>query len=193
MDIDLRDCIVRFLEQGLDLTLATLRPDGWPQATTVSYVSDGLILYFGCGAQSQKAQNLASDDRVSATIDLPYRDWREIRGLSLSGHARALTTPDDATFVGRLFRQKFPQISSHLLQSGEMALFAITPLWISILDYTRGFGHTELVHAGELLTRTETELTASPRPDRPARGRRSNSDRRSVLTGQDAYGPDAAC
>ena len=27
------------------MTIATLRPDGWPQATTVGYVSEGLTLY----------------------------------------------------------------------------------------------------------------------------------------------------
>ncbi|MGA8902964.1 MAG: pyridoxamine 5'-phosphate oxidase family protein [Bradyrhizobium sp.] len=46
------------------MTIATLRPDGWPQATTVGYVSEGLDLYFLCGPNSQKAHNLAVDDRV---------------------------------------------------------------------------------------------------------------------------------
>jgi hypothetical protein len=29
------------------------RPDGWPQATIVGYVNDGLTLYFLCSPQSQ--------------------------------------------------------------------------------------------------------------------------------------------
>jgi hypothetical protein len=28
------------------MTIATLRADGWPQATTVGYVTEGLTLYF---------------------------------------------------------------------------------------------------------------------------------------------------
>jgi nitroimidazol reductase NimA-like FMN-containing flavoprotein (pyridoxamine 5'-phosphate oxidase superfamily) len=50
------------------MTLATNRPDGWPQATTVGYVNDGLTIYFLCSPQSQKAANLARDSRVSLTI-----------------------------------------------------------------------------------------------------------------------------
>jgi hypothetical protein len=45
------------------MTVATLRPEGWPQATTVGYVSEGLSLWFHCGLGNQKAANLARDDR----------------------------------------------------------------------------------------------------------------------------------
>ena len=38
------------------MTVATNRPDGWPQATTVGYVNDGLTLYFLCDPESQTAK-----------------------------------------------------------------------------------------------------------------------------------------
>lgn len=41
------------------MTIATLRPDGWPQATTVGYATEGLTIYFLCGLHSQKASNIA--------------------------------------------------------------------------------------------------------------------------------------
>jgi hypothetical protein len=47
--------------------------DGYPQATTVSYVSDGLTIYFGCGEASQKARNLARNTKVSLTVTLTMR------------------------------------------------------------------------------------------------------------------------
>jgi nitroimidazol reductase NimA-like FMN-containing flavoprotein (pyridoxamine 5'-phosphate oxidase superfamily) len=47
------------------MILATNRPDGWPQATTVGYVNDGLTIYFLCSPQSQKAANLAWDSPVT--------------------------------------------------------------------------------------------------------------------------------
>jgi hypothetical protein len=34
------------LDQHRIMTVATLRPDGWPQATTVGYVNDGLTSIF---------------------------------------------------------------------------------------------------------------------------------------------------
>ena len=63
--------------------LATLRPDGWPQATTVGYVNEGLTLYFLCGLDSQKSRNLARDDRLSLTIDHDTADLMAITGLSI--------------------------------------------------------------------------------------------------------------
>ena len=59
MDPGLREEILSVLKDASDMTIATIRPDGYPQATTVSYVSDGLTIYFGCAAESQKAQNIA--------------------------------------------------------------------------------------------------------------------------------------
>ena len=81
------DLAVSVLTAAPDLTIATQRADGYPQATTVSFVSDGLKIYFGAGAQSQKAQNIARDNRVSAAVTAPYKNWDDIRGVSLGGRA----------------------------------------------------------------------------------------------------------
>jgi nitroimidazol reductase NimA-like FMN-containing flavoprotein (pyridoxamine 5'-phosphate oxidase superfamily) len=52
-----RDQIIAILDGANDMAIATVRDDGYPQATTVSYVHDGLTIYFGCGVSSQKASN----------------------------------------------------------------------------------------------------------------------------------------
>jgi hypothetical protein len=74
-----RKRVLDVLEQGRYMNLATVRPDGYPQATTVSYIHDGLILYVGIGLGSQKAHNIQANSRVSATINLPYQEWSQIR------------------------------------------------------------------------------------------------------------------
>lgn len=135
--------IVSILRDGKDLTVATVRADGAPQATVVSYASDGLRIYFGCGAASQKARNLARDDRVSMTVTLPYVDWSQIRGLSLFGRARRLEDPDELTHVGELFFPKFPEVAQYVAGDEPPAMFEVTPQIVSLLDYGRGFGHTE--------------------------------------------------
>ena len=61
MDETLKKKILRILDEHRIMTVATNRSDGWPQATTVGYVSDGLTLYFLCSPQSQKAENLARE------------------------------------------------------------------------------------------------------------------------------------
>lgn len=140
--------ILAVLEAGEDLTLATLMPDGAPHATTVSYASEGTAIYFGCAPTSQKAQNLARDDRVAVTITLPYEDWSEIRGLSARGRARRVEPGEKALRVAGAFLKKFSEIAKYVEQSpGEVALFELELTDIGVLDYRRGFGHVDYVRS----------------------------------------------
>jgi pyridoxine/pyridoxamine 5'-phosphate oxidase len=144
--------IAAILLEAKDMTVATVRPDGAPQATTVSYASDGEAIFFGCAEGSQKAQNLAHDHRVAITINLPYEDWAQIRGLSLSGRARRLSDREEIDRAGLLFMAKYPEIAQYVSAPGEeLALFRVDPEIVSILDYRKGFGHTERVGSGARL------------------------------------------
>jgi nitroimidazol reductase NimA-like FMN-containing flavoprotein (pyridoxamine 5'-phosphate oxidase superfamily) len=146
MDPVLNQQIVSILNDANDLTIATIREDGYPQATTVSYVNDDLTIYFGCGAKSQKAQNIARCAKVSLTINMPYASWKEIRGLSIGGKAQLVTDTEDLDRVTQLMFQKFPQIAGYAsTEVDEVVLFRVTPEIISVLDYRKGFGHTDLV------------------------------------------------
>jgi len=51
MDEVMRNQIVGLLDTHRKLTLATLRPDGWPHAPTVGYGNEGLNIYFLCGSR----------------------------------------------------------------------------------------------------------------------------------------------
>ena len=146
MDPGLREEILSILKRAGEMTIATIRSDGYPQATTVNYVSDGLIIYFGCAAESQKARNIACNDRVSLTITLPSFNWEEIRGLSMGGRASPVTDPVEISRVSELMLRKFPQILRYALAGKKgVYLVRITPEVISVLDYRKGFGHTDLV------------------------------------------------
>ena len=143
-----RQQIAAILGVATDLAIATVRSDGWPQVTTVSFVADGTRIYFGSWSKSQKVQNIERDARVSISVTPPYTDWSSIRGLSMSGHAMRVT---DSAELGRVFElmvSKFPQIGQFLKGDDvEMALFRVDPEQVSILDYTQGFGHTEAASA----------------------------------------------
>jgi nitroimidazol reductase NimA-like FMN-containing flavoprotein (pyridoxamine 5'-phosphate oxidase superfamily) len=130
------------------MTVATLRPDGWPQATTVGYVNDGLVIYFLCGLESQKARNLARDDRLSLTIDHDTADLMAITGLSMAARAQAITDRAEAEKVLRMLPLKYPDappLPMKMPSPEEVCLFRVTPMVISVLDYSKGFGHTDLV------------------------------------------------
>ena len=148
MDEDIRRKILALLDQHRIMTIATLRPDGWPQATTVGYASEGLTLYFLCGLDSQKAANLARDNRVSLTIDHDTSDIMAITGLSMAGHAQAVTDPAEARRVMQMLFGKYPEQTSlpgPIPSPEEVRIFRVMPTVISVLDYSKGFGPTDLV------------------------------------------------
>jgi len=148
MDNQIRQKILALLDQHRIMTIATLRPDGWPQATTVGYANEGLMLYFLCGLDSQKAANLARDDRVSLTIDHDTPQVMDIAGLSMAARTRAVTDKTEAEKVLRLLIKKYPQQNSLPLpmpRPEDVRIFKVTPTVISVLDYSKGFGHTDLV------------------------------------------------
>ena len=99
MDAELQSKVVELLGQHRIMTIATLRPDGWPQATTVGYVSEGLTLWFLCGLQSQKTRNLALDNRVSITVDHDTSDIMAITGLSMAARAHPVRDRSEARRV----------------------------------------------------------------------------------------------
>src|SRR6476620_12722247 len=109
MDDEIRKKILTLLDQHRIMTIATLRPDGWPQATTVGYANEGLTLYFLCGLDSQKAANLARDDRVSLTIDHDTPEVMEITGLSMAGRAQPVLDRAVAGNVLRMLPLKYPE------------------------------------------------------------------------------------
>src|SRR6516162_11395752 len=148
MDPALREEILSVLKAATDMTIATIRPDGYPQATTVSFVSDGLTMYFGCAAESQKAQNIAHNDKVSLTVTLPYFNWEEIRGLSMGGTATPVTDPNEINRVSELMLRKFPQILEYAL-AGKKGLFLvrITPEVISLLITAKDLGTPTLSYS----------------------------------------------
>lgn len=149
MDEEIRRKILTLLDQHRIMTIATLRPDGWPQATTVGYANEGLTLYFLCGPDSQKAANLARNDRVSLTIDHDTPQVMEITGLSMAAHAQVVDDPTEAEKALRLLMLKYPQQASipvPMPTPADVRIFRVTPIVISVLDYSKGFGHTDLVN-----------------------------------------------
>lgn len=148
MDDETRKKILVLLDQHRIMTIATIRPDGWPQATTVGYANEGFTLYFLCGPDSQKAANLALDDRVSLTIDHDTADLMAITGLSMAARARAVVEPAEVDRVLHMLMQKYPDLASlpvPMPKPEGIRIYRVMPTVISVLDYSKGFGHTDLV------------------------------------------------
>ncbi|MGD9964954.1 MAG: pyridoxamine 5'-phosphate oxidase family protein [Hyphomonadaceae bacterium] len=147
MNDALKTQILSIMAAHRTMTVATLRADGWPQATTVGFAHEGLTLYFLCGRDSQKARNLARDDRVSLTIDHDEPQVLKITGLSMAGRASRIADPREAQRVMELLIARYPEqieTPGELPPASAVAIFKLTPTVISVLDYSKGFGHTEL-------------------------------------------------
>ena len=139
------------LEIHRNMSLATVRPDGYPQATMVAYANDGLELYFACERTSQKVRNLRRSPKVSLTISKDWADWRKITGLSMGGSARILEGPADIGRAYALLARKFKEMKG--LSARDLAATAfvrVRPKVVSMLDYRRGFGWTKQVRVRSL-------------------------------------------
>jgi nitroimidazol reductase NimA-like FMN-containing flavoprotein (pyridoxamine 5'-phosphate oxidase superfamily) len=112
----------------------------------LAIVSEGLTLYFLCSPQSQKAENLAHDEGVSVTIDRDTSDPMAITGLSMAAYAQAVTDANEIARVLSTLPVKYPQYKAIALpKPEEVRVFRLTPKVISVLDYSKGFGHADLV------------------------------------------------
>jgi general stress protein 26 len=147
MDLALRSFILDLLQTHEVLTLATVREDGWPQATSVGYVNEGLMLYVATGAHAQKVLNIRRSEKVSVAIDRGKVDWRSLQGLSMAALAEVLTSRSEIQRVARLVKKKFPTLIdfSDPERDRGWAFLKIVPQVISVIDYSKGFGHTMLV------------------------------------------------
>ena len=152
LDPDSTRFIQDLIDECHDLTLATVRPDGYPQATTVSYANDGMAIYVGVGLDSQKAHNIQEDGRVSLTINRPYSDWNQIQGLSMAATASIVRGAEETAHARECMQRKFPNMAADMAGLdapwGSVIFLHIAPTLISVLDYTKGFGHTELFATG---------------------------------------------
>jgi nitroimidazol reductase NimA-like FMN-containing flavoprotein (pyridoxamine 5'-phosphate oxidase superfamily) len=142
----------RFLDALLsrtrDLSLATLREDGYPQANTVNFAHDGTTLYFCTSRDSAKVRNLIGTPRVAASLHGDYEDLQGVRGVSLIGHAEVL--PDDgneAMHARNLLACKFSEpweLPSP--QDPTTTVFVrVVPFELTLIDYGKSYGHHERV------------------------------------------------
>ncbi len=135
-----------FLAERNTLTLATLGPDGDPQAADLYYAETGdLALYFVSVPGSRHAANIARYSRVAVTIHADSSLWRDIRGLQLEGTCALLTGVQRARAWAR-YTKKFPFVLADAALSralGKVNVYRITPRWLRWIDNTAGLGHNQ--------------------------------------------------
>jgi len=135
---------VDILDQHRLMAIATLRPDGWPQATMVSYANEGLLLYFIVSRASQKYANIERDSRVSIVVGRDFEDPSQIKALSIAANASEVRDPKQRERAIDLVLQRHPALAK--LPKPDLAHSAVMRAYcsiVTILDYSKGFGHAD--------------------------------------------------
>lgn len=135
------------LASANEMTLATLRADGSPHASTVSFASDGLVLFAAIAIDSHKAHEIREDGRVSLTVNAPFKEWNEIQGLSIQGVASMIDWPRGQMAASGVLLKKLPTYALLVGKSPAvpwpgMLFVKVVPTVLMLLDYTKRFGHT---------------------------------------------------
>lgn len=143
-----QDRINTVLDENHVMSLATNRPDGWPQVTPVNYLHHGGALYFVVARSSQKLANIQRDGRVSIAIGGTGKS----RGRGLSMSARVTEVCDVgriAQFNGLLWSTPVGAAFSPHPMANSVAVLMATPQIISLIDYMQPPGNVETVALGE--------------------------------------------
>jgi uncharacterized protein YhbP (UPF0306 family) len=137
---ELRRRIADYLAGHTTLTLATVGPDGSPQAAPLFYASDEVLnLIFLSSPDSRHSRNLARDPHAAAAIYDETWEWQAIRGLQVEGQVERLegAAREEAE---ALYRAKYPFVVAFAQQIEASAFYRLRPRWLRYLDNSVAFG-----------------------------------------------------
>jgi nitroimidazol reductase NimA-like FMN-containing flavoprotein (pyridoxamine 5'-phosphate oxidase superfamily) len=149
---ELEKTIIKYLKRHYGGTMSTIREDGSPQASGISYVSDGLILYFGMDPESEKKKNVDRNPNVGVAIFKDYYRLDKIKAVQLAGRCEKVANDAEAAKAAALFPEKFPAMAEFKGMAewanavGPIPFYRITPKKIAYLDYPKyGFNKYEVL------------------------------------------------
>lgn len=135
---------IGILNSNRIMTIATVRPDGWPQATIVGYANEGWSLYFLVYRDSQKFANILGDNRVAITVGSEPSEIRKIKAVYAGCEVRELAEPGERSHAWDVLAKRHPNLTDLAPpQSSEVATMVAQCRHVSVVDYTQGLGHTE--------------------------------------------------
>lgn len=128
------------------MTVATVRPDGWPQATIVGYANEGWSLYFLIYRDSQKFANIERDNRVAITVGSEPSELAKIKAVYAGCEVSEITDIGERTRAWELLAQRHPNLTDLAPpQKSEVATMVARCKHVSVLDYSQGLGHAESI------------------------------------------------
>lgn len=140
---------IRILDSRRTMAISTLRADGWPQTTIVGYANQGWTIYFLIFRSSQKFANIQRDDRVSIAVGEEPEDLRELKAVFAGAHASEVTDLKQRELAWQLLSERHPNLADfELPEPSATAMMRADCRYVSVLGYSKGFGHTEELTIG---------------------------------------------
>ena len=134
------------LDANRIMTIATVRPDGWPQATIVGYANEGWAIYFLIYRNSQKFTNISHDPRVAITVGKEPTEIKQTKAVYAGCDASEVTDLAQRARAWDLLAARHPNLTDLAPpQNAEVATMVAHCRHVSALDYSQGLGHTEFV------------------------------------------------
>ena len=155
---ELKRQVLDYLESHNTMTLATTHGES-PWAATVFYASEGLKLYFFSAPDSRHCQNLAANQRVAATIQEDYHDWRKIKGIQLEGRVAAVDSLIEKAKAMTAYARKYPDVMKIFTDPGsgplykaflKVKFYRVAPERLFYIDNEQGFGKRQELATAEL-------------------------------------------
>jgi len=145
----MKDKAIGILAENRLMAIATTGPDGWPHNTMVGYANEDILVYFVISRQSQKFANIERDERVSLVIGRDFHDPSTIKALSIAARASEVRDANQRKRAVELLLDRHPGLRKLEPPSPDhSAVMRANPDAITILDYSKGFGHADLLTVG---------------------------------------------
>ena len=149
---ELRKTILGMYKRESEISLATIRADGWPQANVVDIWNLGLMLYFQSYEGSSKVQNIERDSRVSLTLTPSFKDFGEMKGLTMAARAEKVTDKSEIGDLYHQFLKRLPHMKQFAEYEGDtaypgpgMVVYRLRPEMGCVIDFTKGYGNWDYV------------------------------------------------
>lgn len=140
--------VVDLLGRERLMTLACNRPDGWPQASTVGYLNEGLNLYFIVARTSQKFFNLQADPRASVAIRSESGSRGDGVGVSMAGRVAEVVDPVAVERLNRQVIERYPDVHAYCPSGDSVAVLHFRPEIVSAVGVTGGRSEAETFTVG---------------------------------------------
>lgn len=153
---------IQILNDHRMMAISTVRPDGWPQTTVVGYANDGWLVYFLIFRGSQKFANIAQDDRVSLAVTGDTNFLGEIKAVYAGALASEVTDEGERKKAWQLLAERHPNLMDFgMPEDQQTALMRASCKYVSVLDYSKGIGHSEALTVGETATSIISEVRST--------------------------------